>query len=126
MFYLIYIETLFYAILCRNVNSFLIVVPDLTGFRLKPYVSYRTKEIAQEQFIAKDLFNVVYGKKILKDFKEGKLDAQGNPTEPSAEEQMTPDTATINARRTGSDIFKGGEEKSKLWDLKFDRGPKMK
>ena len=106
--------------------SFLIVVPDLTAFRLKPYVSYRTKEIAQEQFAAKDLFNVVYGKKILKDFKEGKLDDQGNPTEPSEDEQMTPDTAIINARRTGSDIFNGGEEISKLWSLKFDRGPKRK
>ena len=39
---------------------------------------------------------------------------------------MTPDTAIMNARRTGSDIFSGGEEKSKLWNLNFDRGLKKK
>ena len=104
----------------------LIVVPDLTDFKLKPYVSYRTKEIFQEPFTAKDLFNVVYGRKILKDYKEGKLDDKGDSVEPSEEELMTPDTAIMNARRTGSDIFSGGEEKSKLWNLNFDRGLKKK
>ena len=103
-----------------------IVVPDLTGFRLKPYVSYRTKEISQEQFTAKDLFNVVYGKKILKDYKEGKLDDDGNPSEPNQHENMSADDAIMNARKTGSDIFSGGEEKSKLWNLQWDRGPKRK
>ena len=107
------------------IHSF-IVVPDLTGFKLKPYVSYRTKEVAQEPFTAKDLFNVVYGKKILKDYKDGKLDDKGDPIEPSAEELMTADTAISNARKTGSDIFSGGVEKSKLWNLKYDRGPKTK
>ena len=106
-------------------NSF-IVVPDLTGFKLKPYVSYRTKEVAQEPFTAKDLFNVVYGKKILQDYKDGKLDDKGDPIDPSAEELMTADTAITNARKTGSDIFSGGVEKSKLWNLKYDRGPKNK
>ena len=100
------------------------VVPDLTGFKLKPYVSYRTKEIVQEQFSAKDLFNVVYGRKILHDYKEGKLDDQANPLEPSMEESMTPDLAISKARKTGSDIFIGGVQKSKLWKLKFVRGPK--
>ena len=95
-------------------------------FRLKPYVSYKAKDTVQEQFTAKDLFNVVYGKKILQDYKEGKLDDQGNPLEPSEEERMSADTAILNARRTGSDIFTGGEAKSKLWDLKYDRGQKRK
>ena len=103
-----------------------IVVPDLTGFRLKPYVSYRTKEISQEQFTAKDLFNVVYGKKILKDYKEGKLDDDGNSSEPNQNENMSVDEAITNARKTGSDIFSGGEEKSKLWNLQWDRGAKRK
>ena len=98
------------------------VVPDLTGFQLKPYVSYRTKEIVQEQFTAKDLFNVVYGRKILQDYKEGKLDDEGNPLVPSKEELLTPAEATANARKTGSDIFSGGVEKSKIWKLKFERG----
>ena len=104
----------------------LTVVPDLTGFRLKPYVSYRTKEIVQEQFSAKDLFNVVYGRKILQDYKEGKLDETANPLEPSTEEQMTAELATTKARSTGSDIFSGGEEKSKIWKIKFDRGPRKR
>ena len=102
------------------------MVPDLTDFKLKPYVSYRTNEIAQEQFTAKDLFNVVYGRKILKDYKEGKLNDKGDPLEPSPEELMTADTAVLNARKSGSDIFSGGEEKSKLWNLQYDRGPKRK
>lgn len=105
---------------------FLTVVPDLTDFKLKPYVSYRTKEIAQEPFTAKDLFNVVYGRKILKDYKDGKLDDKGDPMDPSPEELITADAAILNARRTGSDIFSGGEEKSKLWNLKYDRGYKKK
>lgn len=103
-----------------------LVVPDLTDFKLKPYVSYRTKEIFQEPFTAKDLFNVVYGRKILKDYKEGKLDDKGDSLEPSEEELMTADTAIMNARKTGSDIFSGGEEKSKLWKLNYDRGIKKK
>ena len=98
------------------------VVPDLTGFQLKPYVSYRTKEIVQGQFTSKDLFNVVYGRKILQDYKEGKLDDEGNPLVPSKEENMTTEEAVINARKPGSDIFNGGVEKSKIWKLKFERG----
>ena len=33
-----------------------------------------------------DLFNVIYGKKIITDFKNGRLDSQGEPLEPSPEE----------------------------------------
>ncbi|KAF7287196.1 mitochondrial ribosomal protein L41 [Rhynchophorus ferrugineus] len=82
-----------------------LIVPDLTGCKFKPYVSYRTKEVVQSEFTAQDLFNVVYAPKIAKDFKEGKLDEQGNPLEPSPEEKQTPAEAFLNARKTGSDLF---------------------
>lgn len=74
-------------------------------FQFKPYVSYRTKDVVQSRFTAQDLFNVVYAPKIAKDFKEGKLDEQGNPLEPSLEEKQTPEEALHKARKTGSDIF---------------------
>ena len=52
-------------------------------------------DIYQEAFTAEDLFNVTYGKKMLKDFKEGKLDSQGQSLEPSPEEAMTKEEAEI-------------------------------
>ncbi|KAL1138732.1 hypothetical protein AAG570_008794 [Ranatra chinensis] len=82
-----------------------LIVPDLTGFELKPYVSYRVPDIVQSEFSSKDLFNSVYAKKIAEDFKAGKLDKDGNSLEPSEEELMTPEEARIRARKTGSDIF---------------------
>ncbi|CAB3253158.1 unnamed protein product [Arctia plantaginis] len=57
-----------------------IIVPDLKDFDLKP-------------------------KKIVTDFKQGKLDSEGNPLEPSEEEKLQPDEAVKRAKRTGSDIF---------------------
>ena len=60
---------------------------------LRPYVSYRTKDIYQEPLTSKDLFNAIYGHKILKDFKEGKIDESGKSKEPSKEEKLTPDEA---------------------------------
>ncbi|KAK4886104.1 hypothetical protein RN001_002375 [Aquatica leii] len=47
-----------------------IIVPDLTNFKLKPYVSYRAPDVVQSEFIPKDLFNVVYAQKIMDDFKQ--------------------------------------------------------
>ncbi|EFA02474.1 large ribosomal subunit protein mL41 [Tribolium castaneum] len=82
-----------------------LIVPDLKDFPLKPYVSYRTPDVMQSEFTAEDLFNVVYAPKIAKDFKEGKLNEDGTPLEPSPEERMTPEEARIKAEQTGSDIF---------------------
>ena len=70
---------------------------------------------------ARDLFNVVYGKKIIQDFKENKLDNDGNPLEPSDDEKMTSEEAFLKARQTGSDIFSGGVEKSKEWSINYSR-----
>lgn len=82
-----------------------LVVPDLTGCQLKPYVSYKTPEVVQSEFTSQDLFNAVYSQKIVADFKAGKLSDDGAPLESSAEERQTVDEAWAKARRTGSDIF---------------------
>ncbi|KAL5285959.1 hypothetical protein ACFFRR_007570 [Megaselia abdita] len=82
-----------------------IVVPDLTGFQLKPYVSYKAPHITQSEFTPVDLFNAVYSEKIMKDFEENKLDESGNSLEPSVEEKLNPEEAWSRARKTGSDIF---------------------
>nr|CAD7455131.1 unnamed protein product [Timema tahoe] len=82
-----------------------LIVPDLTNFKLKPYVSYKAPDVVQSEFTAQDLFNVVYSKKFAEDFKQGKLDQDGNPLEPSSEESLTPQEAFVQARKTGSDLF---------------------
>lgn len=74
-------------------------------FQLKAYVSYRLEDLKQPEFTAQDLFIAVYRDKIAKDFKEGKLNEDGSPKEPSAEETMTPEEARTKVRQTGSDIF---------------------
>lgn len=82
-----------------------LIVPDLKGFDLKPYVSYKAADVIQSEFTPKQLFDAVYSKKIVTDYKEGKLDEEGYPKEPSEEEKLQPDEAVSRAKRTGSDIF---------------------
>ncbi|XP_022912775.1 large ribosomal subunit protein mL41 [Onthophagus taurus] len=82
-----------------------LIVPDLKGFNLKPYVSYKAPDVIQSEFTAQDLFNVVYAEKISKDFQENKLTEKGDSQEPSNEEKMTSEEARIKSRQTGSDIF---------------------
>lgn len=82
-----------------------LIVPDLTGFKLKPYVSYRAPDVVQSEFSAQDLFNAIYSKKIVEDFNTGKLESNGEAVEPSEAEKLTPEVAWIKARQTGSDIF---------------------
>ncbi|XP_068617922.1 large ribosomal subunit protein mL41 [Battus philenor] len=82
-----------------------IIVPDLKDFHLKPYVSYKSEDVIQSEFTPQHLFDAIYSKKIVTDFKEGKLDADGQPLEPSNEEKLQPDEAISRAKRTGSDIF---------------------
>ncbi|XP_051832818.1 39S ribosomal protein L41, mitochondrial isoform X2 [Antechinus flavipes] len=50
------------------------VVPDLTGFKLKPYVSYRVPAGTDEPLTAKQLFMEAVAPSIEKDFKEGTFD----------------------------------------------------
>ncbi|CAD7011883.1 39S ribosomal protein L41, mitochondrial [Ceratitis capitata] len=82
-----------------------LIVPDLTDCKLKPYVSYKSPDVVQSEFTSLDLFNAIYSKKIIEDFKEGKLNKDGSPVNPSNDELLTADEALIRARKTGSDIF---------------------
>lgn len=82
-----------------------LIVPDLKDCDLKPYVSYKAVNVIQSEFTPEQLFDAVYSKKIVTDFKAGKLDEEGYPLEPSEEEKLQPDEAVRRAKRTGSDIF---------------------
>lgn len=82
-----------------------LIVPDLTGFELKPYVSYRTPNIVQSEFTTEDLFNAVYANKIIDDWNNKQLNEDGTSKIPSKEELMDANTAFKLARKTGSDIF---------------------
>lgn len=82
-----------------------LIVPDLTNCEFKPYVTYKTTEVVQSEFLAQDLFNATYARKIIEDFKNEKLNEDGSSKEPSAEEEMRADEAYVRARKTGSDIL---------------------
>lgn len=75
-----------------------LVVPDLTGFELSPYVSYRAEDKENKPFTAKQLFNEVYRDKIIQDFKDGKIDSYEVEKEHINEARKA-------ALKTGSDIF---------------------
>ncbi|KAG8212793.1 hypothetical protein J437_LFUL019763 [Ladona fulva] len=81
-----------------------LIVPNLEDFELKPYVSYRTPDVYQSEFTAKDLFDACYSAKIIESVKAGKLDENSDPTS-FPEESPTPEEAWREARKTGSDIF---------------------
>lgn len=80
-----------------------LVVPDLEGFQLKPYVSYRVAEVCQGEFTARDLFDAQYSEKVAKDFKEGHRDLQHHTR--TLSERLSKEEALQKARQTGSDIF---------------------
>ncbi|XP_037949581.1 39S ribosomal protein L41, mitochondrial [Teleopsis dalmanni] len=82
-----------------------LIVPDLTDCKFKPYVSYRAPDVVQSEFTSLDLFNAIYSQKIIDDFKDGKLNADGSSTKPSDAENLTATEAYTRARKTGSDIF---------------------
>ncbi|CAG0883654.1 unnamed protein product [Darwinula stevensoni] len=82
-----------------------LIVPDLSDFHLKPYVSYKAPEVNQSAFTAKDLFDAIYSRKITEDLKSGNLDEQGNPKAPSVEEALTVEEALLRSKQTGSDLF---------------------
>lgn len=82
-----------------------LIVPDLTDCKFKPYVTYKTTEVVQSAFTSQDLYNAIYAKKVIDDFKNDKLNEDGTSMEPSANEEQTSEDAFIMARMTGSDIF---------------------
>lgn len=75
-----------------------LVVPDLEGFELKPYVSYRTEEVDNKPFTPKDLFDSVYADRIAEEFKE-KGSVELNLDQENIYE------ARLKALQTGSDLF---------------------
>lgn len=83
-----------------------LIVPNLEGCKLKPYVSYKCPDVVQSEFTSQDLFNAIYAEKIVEDFKHGELNADGTSKKPSSAEMLTKEEARINSRKTGSDIFK--------------------
>ncbi|XP_059154207.1 uncharacterized protein LOC131939742 [Physella acuta] len=54
------------------------VVPDLTGFELKPYVSYKAREITQLPLTPQDIFKNVYAEEIKSSFEKGELKIDDN------------------------------------------------
>lgn len=82
-----------------------LIVPDLKDCQLRPYVSYKAPEVIQSEYTSHDLFNAIYAQKIIDDFKNNLLNEDGNPIQPSKNEQLTVEQAWNQARKTGSDIF---------------------
>ncbi|XP_034233625.1 39S ribosomal protein L41, mitochondrial [Thrips palmi] len=82
-----------------------LIVPDLTGFELKPYVSFRVPIEPEPAFTAKDLFYSVYAEKIEADYEQGRLDENGMPLEPSENELLTAEQARDAALKLGADMF---------------------
>ncbi|XP_014677885.1 PREDICTED: uncharacterized protein LOC106817709 [Priapulus caudatus] len=58
-----------------------IVVPNLTKFALKPYVSYRVPDVTQSEFTSKDLFDTVYARKVIEDFEAGNIEIKSKKVE---------------------------------------------
>lgn len=79
-----------------------LIVPDLTGFDLKPYVSYRAADISQPEMTAKTLYNLVYADDVYKQFLAGDLKEEEESVDQMLEEG---DEARAAAEKTGSDRF---------------------
>jgi large subunit ribosomal protein L41 len=80
-----------------------LIVPDLTDFPLKPYVSYRANELETPELTAKALFNLVYADDIYKQYLKGE-DVEGE--EMTTEEMIEQaEQARAEAEKTGSDRF---------------------
>ena len=75
-----------------------LIVPDLTDFELKPYVSYRTEDIDNPPFTAKQLFDYAYAYKIEESYKNHQVENFDVP-------QSSIDEARLKAMQTGSDLF---------------------
>uniref|UniRef100_A0A6G1SAG3 39S ribosomal protein L41, mitochondrial n=1 Tax=Aceria tosichella TaxID=561515 RepID=A0A6G1SAG3_9ACAR len=75
-----------------------LIVPDLTGFQLRPYVSYRTEDVQTKPFTAKELFDKVYANEVERSFKENNIENFDVPSEKI-------DEARLKALQTGADLF---------------------
>lgn len=79
--------------------------PNCCYFQFKPYVSYQALETDEEEFTAKDLFEIVYCTKIHEDFEKKKLNEDGSSMEPSENEKRTKQEAWAEARKCNSDLM---------------------
>ena len=50
----------------------------MTSLQLKPYVSYKAKEITQGPLTPKDIFNSVYAETVEDEFRRGKIKMEGD------------------------------------------------
>lgn len=75
-----------------------LVVPDLEGFELKPYVSYRAEEVDTQPHSAKELFDSVYASQVTENYKENNIENYD-----VCQEQI--DEARLKAMQTGADLF---------------------
>jgi len=89
-----------------------LVVPDLTGFELKPYVSYRTEEVYNTPFTAKELFDKVYADGVTQAYKEKNVDKFEVPPEAI-------DEARLKALQTGADLFEEHVFEGVRADMKY-------
>lgn len=75
-----------------------LMVPDLTGFQLKPYVSYRVQDVACEPLTAENLFRQTYGNLVIDAY------VSGERLEISTTKEEIQD-AHLRHLQTGSDMF---------------------
>lgn len=75
-----------------------LIVPDLEGFELKPYVSYRVEDITTAPLTAKSLFDSIYADKVRESFQE-----DGTTEFKLSDEDIN--QARLKALQTGSDLF---------------------
>lgn len=75
-----------------------LIVPDLTGFQLKPYVSHRAGDIEEAPLTAKGIFDKVYAPEILSRIEAGK------PVKVRLSSREI-HIARIKAQQTGSDLM---------------------
>lgn len=50
-----------------------LVVPDLKGFDLKPYVTYKAGDVDMPELTARDLYDLTYGDRLRMEFEAGEL-----------------------------------------------------
>lgn len=96
-----------------------LIVPDLEGFKLKPYVSYRTGHISTEPHTAKEVFDACYAPRIEESFAKGEVH----------EFEAVPediDNARLKALQTGADLFeeytRDGVRAPMEWQVEIETG----
>ena len=82
-FFRLYIAYILLDLICNHLAKFIYFA---TSYVIKRWIISQLLDFSHNILSLQDLFNVIYGKKIITDFKNGRLDSQGEPLEPSPEE----------------------------------------